>query len=102
MHDDRVRHWCGAWWARWGPRLAVTAVLLVVPAAVPPAAGAPTACRPVGGAVTVMFADHRGCPLPLRPGDVHFGAAHVRQRDREVGGHPLDGTALERIRRAVA
>lgn len=91
-----------AGWSRWAA-VAVVVGALAVPVVIGvEAAAEPGRCPPVRGETEALFADDRGCRLPLRPGDEHFGADHIRRRDREAGHHPLDRPALERVRRGVA
>ena len=47
--------------------------------------------------IEFRLTDAQGCVVPIRHGDERFGAAHIRRRNEEVGGHPLDDRARQRM-----
>ena len=78
-------------------------------AAPPSDSGEATSCPAVDGDTTPEAASHvefrltdgDGCVVPIRHGDEHFGAEHIRRRDDEDGGHPLDAAARARMDEAL-
>ena len=47
--------------------------------------------------IEFRLTDAEGCVVPIRHGDERFGAEHIRRRNEEVGGHPIDDLARQRM-----